>query len=101
MAKAPLFSAYLFSSAHAAAAPWEGKNAMDAAILAYTNVSLLRQQIHPSHRVHGVFEGENLAVNSMHSLISGFLARPLIFSVVIPDKVNMQYVSGSCTEVTG
>lgn len=65
--KAPFFSADLCSRAHAAAAPWEGKNAMDAAVLAYTNVSLLRQQIHPSHRVHGVFEGQDLAVNSMHS----------------------------------
>ncbi|KAL4803265.1 hypothetical protein BDV18DRAFT_145508 [Aspergillus unguis] len=40
--------------AHAAAAPWEGVNALDAVVAAYVNISLLRQQILPSQRVHGV-----------------------------------------------
>lgn len=30
---------------HASAAPWEGKNALDAAVLAYSSISSLRQQI--------------------------------------------------------
>lgn len=55
--------------AHASAAPWEGKNALDAAFAAYSNVSLLRQQIHPSHRVHGIVKGKDWAPNSsVHSL---------------------------------
>ncbi|KAJ5576580.1 hypothetical protein N7535_003506 [Penicillium sp. DV-2018c] len=41
-------------SAHAAAAPWEGINALDAVVAAYLNISLLRQQILPSQRIHGV-----------------------------------------------
>ncbi|TFK45850.1 hypothetical protein OE88DRAFT_1715241 [Heliocybe sulcata] len=41
-------------TAHASAAPWEGVNALDAAFLAYSNVAVLRQQIKPTHRVHGV-----------------------------------------------
>uniref|UniRef100_A0A1X7SIF5 Peptidase M20 dimerisation domain-containing protein n=1 Tax=Amphimedon queenslandica TaxID=400682 RepID=A0A1X7SIF5_AMPQE len=36
------------SPAHAAAFSWEGVNALDAAVLAYTNVSLLGQQMKPS-----------------------------------------------------
>ncbi|RDW83831.1 M20 family metallopeptidase [Aspergillus mulundensis] len=40
--------------AHAAAAPWEGVNALDAVVAAYVNISLLRQQILPTQRVHGV-----------------------------------------------
>lgn len=40
--------------AHAAAAPWEGINALDAVVAAYVNISLLRQQILPSQRVHGI-----------------------------------------------
>lgn len=40
--------------AHAAAAPWEGINALDAVVAAYVNISMLRQQIEPSQRVHGV-----------------------------------------------
>ncbi|KAJ8588285.1 amidohydrolase [Rhizopogon salebrosus TDB-379] len=44
-------------SAHAGDAPWEGTNALDAAFLAYSSVSVLRQQIKPDHRVHGVIQG--------------------------------------------
>jgi len=39
---------------HAGAFPWEGINALDAAVLAYNNISCLRQQIKPTWRVHGV-----------------------------------------------
>ncbi|KAJ6581541.1 hypothetical protein B0H19DRAFT_1115758 [Mycena capillaripes] len=35
----------------------EGTNALDAAFLAYSSISVLRQQIRPDHRVHGVIEG--------------------------------------------
>ncbi|KAA8643333.1 hypothetical protein EYZ11_000875 [Aspergillus tanneri] len=40
--------------AHAAAAPWEGINALDAVVAAYVNISLLRQQILPSQKIHGI-----------------------------------------------
>ncbi|KAL4927520.1 uncharacterized protein BDV17DRAFT_124703 [Aspergillus undulatus] len=40
--------------AHAAAAPWDGVNALDAVVAAYVTISLLRQQILPSQRVHGI-----------------------------------------------
>ncbi|EKG20969.1 Peptidase M20 [Macrophomina phaseolina MS6] len=43
-------------TAHAGAQPWDGVNALDAAVAAYTNVSMLRQQIRPDERVHGVIE---------------------------------------------
>lgn len=42
-------------AAHAAAAPWAGVNALDAAVLGYMNVAALRQHIRPDERVHGVF----------------------------------------------
>jgi len=54
---------YRGHSAHAALSPWQGQNALDAAVAAYTNVSLLRQQVKPSHRIHGVFEGKDWAAN--------------------------------------
>jgi amidohydrolase len=41
--------------AHAAAFPHLGRNALDAAVLAYTNVAALRQHIEATDRVHGVF----------------------------------------------
>jgi metal-dependent amidase/aminoacylase/carboxypeptidase family protein len=42
-------------AAHAAAFPWEGVNALDAAVLSYNAISMLRQQIKPTWRAHGVF----------------------------------------------
>ncbi|KAG1876439.1 amidohydrolase [Suillus subalutaceus] len=50
-------------SAHAGDAPWEGANALDAAFLAYSSVSVLRQQIKPDHRVNGVINGSERAAN--------------------------------------
>jgi len=50
-------------TAHAGLCPWEGKNALDAAVLGYNNISALRQQLHPTHRVHGIFEGKEWAPN--------------------------------------
>jgi len=42
-------------AAHAAAAPHLGRNALDAAVAAYTNVAMLRQHIKSNERVHGIF----------------------------------------------
>lgn len=41
-------------SAHASAQPFQGRNALDAATLAYQGLGLLRQQIPPSDRVHAI-----------------------------------------------
>jgi amidohydrolase len=41
--------------AHAAMAPWTGVNALDAVCLSYNAISMLRQQIRPHERIHGVF----------------------------------------------
>ena len=60
-------------AAHAAAFPWEGVNALDAAVLAYTNVSALRQQMKPTWRVHGVFTNGGVKPN------------------IIPEKASLQY----------
>jgi amidohydrolase len=40
--------------AHAAAAPEDGINALDAAVLAYNGISMLRQQIKDGQRIQGV-----------------------------------------------
>lgn len=41
--------------AHAAAAPHLGRNALDAAVLAYGAVAALRQHMTPTERIHGIF----------------------------------------------
>jgi amidohydrolase len=45
---------YFGRNAHAAARPQDGINALDALVLAYNAVSMLRQQITPDARIHGV-----------------------------------------------
>ncbi|XP_063954606.1 peptidase M20 domain-containing protein 2-like isoform X2 [Lytechinus pictus] len=40
-------------AAHASSCPWEGVNALDAAVLCYANISAMRQQLKPEWRVHG------------------------------------------------
>jgi len=46
---------YFGRGAHAAAAPEQGCNALDAAVLGYNAVAALRQHIAATERIHGVF----------------------------------------------
>jgi amidohydrolase len=41
-------------AAHASADPWEGVNALDAVIQTFNNVGMLRQQMRPDARIHGI-----------------------------------------------
>jgi amidohydrolase len=50
-------------AAHAAGAPFEGLNALDAATLMLVSVGLLRQQLQPSARVHAIVAEGGDAVN--------------------------------------
>ncbi|XP_028392621.1 peptidase M20 domain-containing protein 2-like [Dendronephthya gigantea] len=50
-------------AAHAAAFPWEGVNALDAGVACYTSLSMLRQQMKPTWRVHGVFKDGGVKPN--------------------------------------
>ncbi|KAF8452523.1 hypothetical protein L210DRAFT_3518847 [Boletus edulis BED1] len=70
---------YKGKTAHAGLSPWEGQNALDAAVLAYTNIGLLRQQIKPTHRVHGVFGGKDWAPNIIpdNCAVDWFVRAPL------------------------
>src|SRR4029077_2412360 len=48
--------------AHAAADPWEGRNALDAMVMLLNGIALWRQQLPPDARVHGiVLEGGTAA----------------------------------------
>ncbi|XP_023144523.2 peptidase M20 domain-containing protein 2-like [Amphiprion ocellaris] len=47
---------YHGKASHASAYPWEGINALDAAVLCYNNLSALRQQMKPDWRVHGIIK---------------------------------------------
>jgi len=50
-------------AAHASADPWQGVNALDAAVQTYNNVAMLRQQVRPEARVHGIITHGGAAPN--------------------------------------
>nr|XP_042901266.1 peptidase M20 domain-containing protein 2 isoform X4 [Parasteatoda tepidariorum] len=67
---------YKGRESHASAFPWEGVNALDAAVTLYQNIGLLRQQMKPSSQIRG------LADNGM----------PEIVPVGSTDMGNVSYV---------
>lgn len=50
-------------ASHAAGAPWDGVNALDAAVTAYNSIAMLRQQCKPDARIHGIFVDGGSAPN--------------------------------------
>ena len=50
-------------ASHASADPWEGINALDAVIAMYNAVSMLRQQVRPDCRIHGIITNGGAAAN--------------------------------------
>jgi amidohydrolase len=70
---------YFGRNAHAAAMPWQGLNALDALVMGYNAVSVLRQQMRPNDRVHGIFTAAGLKPN------------------IIPDYTAAEYYVRSAT----
>ncbi len=50
-------------ASHASADPWEGVNALDACVQTYNAVAMLRQQVRPDCRVHGIITSGGAAAN--------------------------------------
>ena len=50
-------------AAHASADPWEGVNALDACVQTFNAISMLRQQMRPDCRVHGIIVDGGAAAN--------------------------------------
>lgn len=58
---------YKGHEAHASGGPWEGINALDAAVMAYNGISTMRQQMKPTWRVHGIITEGGTAFNVIPS----------------------------------
>ncbi|KAM9782486.1 peptidase M20 domain-containing protein 2-like [Neosynchiropus ocellatus] len=54
---------YHGKESHASGYPWNGVNALDAAVLCYNNLSVLRQQMKPDWRLHGIIKHGGLKPN--------------------------------------
>ena len=63
LAMSRFYARYAGVEAHAAAFPWLGRNAADAATIAETAIGLLRQQLHPADLVHTARHANDGAVN--------------------------------------
>lgn len=67
-------------TAHAGGQPWVGRNALDAAVAAYNNVSLLRQQTRGDERIHGIIEDGGTAPSVIpgYTRMNWFVRAPTI-----------------------
>jgi amidohydrolase len=50
-------------ASHASADPWDGINALDACIQTFNSISMLRQQMRPDCRIHGIITNGGAAPN--------------------------------------
>ncbi|MDR1832553.1 MAG: M20 family metallopeptidase [Fusobacteriaceae bacterium] len=72
-------------TAHAAAAPWEGINALDAVITMFNAVNALRQETPTAARIHGVISEGGKAANIIPDLaVADFYVRAPKLSVLNP-----------------
>ncbi|NWH71891.1 P20D2 protein, partial [Piaya cayana] len=89
---------YYGKASHAAAYPWEGVNALDAAVLAYNNLSVLRQQMKPTWRVHGVIKNGGVKPNIIPSYteLEFYLRAPSMRDLsVLTEKVENCFKSAA------
>ncbi|XP_074516689.1 peptidase M20 domain-containing protein 2-like [Sebastes fasciatus] len=71
---------YHGKASHASAYPWEGVNALDAAVLAYNNLSALRQQLKPEWRLHGIITHGGVKPNIIpaYTELEFYMRTPLV-----------------------
>ncbi|CAG8980631.1 hypothetical protein HYALB_00012818 [Hymenoscyphus albidus] len=89
---------YFGKEAHAAACPWEGINALDALIVAYNALSVLRQQTKPGDIIQGHITNGGSAPNIIHAYAAGiFVVRALSKArlEVLKQKVDKCFEAGA------
>ncbi|OWA52314.1 Peptidase M20 domain-containing protein 2 [Hypsibius exemplaris] len=89
-------------AAHAACGPWEGLNALDAAVAVYQNIALYRQQMKPDWRVHGVILNGGAKPNIIPDCtVSSYFIRARTISDLAVLKANILEIFHSAAEATG
>lgn len=89
---------YFGKEAHAAAAPWEGVNALDGLITAYGAISVLRQQTMAGDIIQGHITDGGAAPNIIHAYAAGiFVVRALSKKrlAVLRGKVERCFEAGA------
>ncbi|KAF9113213.1 hypothetical protein BGX27_002005 [Mortierella sp. AM989] len=89
-------------ASHASTTPWEGINALDAAMEVYTNIGLLRQQIRTDHRVHGIIMNGGQAANIIPEYTKSlYMVRAPKFVQVVEMKAKFEKIVESAANSTG
>jgi amidohydrolase len=87
---------------HAAAAPWEGVNALDALLLTFTNINALRQQLKPDVRIHGVITKGGDAPNIIPEYTMGLFYVRAQQRLYLDEVVKKFYACGeAAAQATG
>lgn len=84
IAAAKLTATYCGRTAHAAATPEAGVNALDALVTAYTAVGALRQQVPDGHRIHAIIREGGTTTNIIPDRAIGE------FGVRAPDRAALE-----------
>ncbi|VUC28864.1 unnamed protein product [Clonostachys rosea] len=85
-------------TAHAGGEPWEGRNALDAAVAAYNNVALMKKQTRPDDNIHGIIEdgGVTPAIIPGYSRMSWAVRSPTYErSKLLADRVKQCMEAGA------
>ncbi|KAI8361364.1 hypothetical protein B0O80DRAFT_380404 [Mortierella sp. GBAus27b] len=93
---------YFGKASHAASSPWEGINALDAAMMAYTNIGMMRQQLHPSLVVHGIISNGGQAPNIIPEYTSlSYAVRAPKYAQVETLKTRVEKIFRGAAAATG
>ncbi len=102
IAMAELEIVYHGESAHAAAMPERGRNALDAMMIGYQAVAALRQHITRDERVHGIITDGGQAPNVVPERSAGrFYVRSVDFQQLEPLKRRVEACFRAGAEATG
>lgn len=80
------------ASADASLAPWDGKNALDAAVQCYSSIAAIRQHLEPNIKVHGIFLSGGEQPNIIPDLAE------LLFHVEAPTTAELQPAVKKCED---
>ena len=80
-------------AAHASCGPWDGVNALDAAVAVYENVAMLRQRMKPNWRIHGVITNGGAKPNIIPDYtVSQYMVRA-------PTQTDLDFLKGKVMEI--
>ncbi|GJJ72272.1 hypothetical protein EMPS_04629 [Entomortierella parvispora] len=93
---------YFGKASHASASPWEGINALDAMVMTYNGLALLRQQTMPTSRIHCIITSGGQAANIIPDYASGKIMYRAV-TVVDNNKLfeSIQQIIEASADATG